>query len=300
MNISKKIADRTVDLLLKLLFTAVSAALLPLVIKRTPGPFVYILMSSLLLLTILVVRDIHAYFTRPVVERLKNEEEAIPRIREIIESTEFHLRVLSKVGTSVFFLFRKYSQILAEGKTIEVLIIDPEASSLISFMNEIYVQQRDTANRWGRLVGQIGVELDTLRGEEEIDAETYTEIENLLESSKEYGYGPLILGSIKMWKTAQKNANQRLRSQEKMVTVHGLSIKAYNEFPDIKAWISDNQLHAVGNYDSLHLGRDNHIDIYKKRRYNKPQSEAIEKAQEVWRVKWEKARVVDINTNSKD
>lgn len=280
------------DLLVKLAFLGIAAYLTPLIIKGPIDSLVYVWLVSIITLLVLMVKDLRAYIARPFSKRYCNEEDAMPAIQEMVTHTQKDLCVLSKVGTSVFFGFRAYSQLLENERTIQVLMADPDDASLISLMDRIYVHQKTVANRWARMVSQIQLEVDALYGDGAFPQTTYEVLKEILVTDG--GYRNVIAASIYMWTIAQDMANERLRLAGKPIKVHGLDIRVYNVLPDIKAWIVDSRSCALGHYDAIHLGRDNPVDIYRPGRLHHTERWQLDNVLAVWRFKFEKSRQPDI------
>lgn len=280
----KSVADSVNDGLIALAFAAIAAAITPHISPTEISLLAYAWLGSVVLAIAMIVRMYVSYRSRPFSRRFKSEEEAQGTLRSLLRGATNRVCVLSKVGTSIFFSFPDYSQRLEQGVKIEVIVVDPDDHALITLMDKIYVEQKQIATRWGYLISQIRTSLDQLRREEQVSDEVYTKVRSHLDPCN--GYGDLIRASILMWEHAEQCANQRLSEQSVPISVHGLDLRKCTVLPDIKAWIFDTKQCMIGNYDALHLGRDNPVDLYRPGPRTKLETWQFENIVAVWDHKY--------------
>jgi len=120
---------------------------------------------------------------------------------------------------------------------------------------------------------------------EVITKEEYNILIKLLDTARKEGYKTLIEASTFMWETALKKANEKIASEGKHFTLKTLEIYYCSSLPDIKAWISDEDKGAIGNYDALNIGRDNPVDFYKPRKKDSSEYYHFQNFLKVWDYK---------------
>ena len=266
--------------LVSLAFAVIAAIATPYVSPKPASPLAYVGIGFAVLALILGVRVYHSYRSRPFARRFRNESEAYDTIAALLEGVHEHVCVISKAGTSIFFSFQQYCQLLERELKLEVLMVDPEDRSLIELMDKIYADQKEITKRWDHLLAQIRTSLEDLKLNSNITDEAHDRVYAYLDGCG--GYRDLILASVTLWKYAQERANANLHGKGIPVSVHGLTIRTYNVLPDIKAWIFDGKACLIGNYDALHLGRDNPIDLYRPSRGNELESWQFENVVSIW------------------
>lgn len=290
-----------VDFLSAILLASIVAALTPFVVGTNSEYnyiFVYVWVASLLVILLLSCKIYQSHKNRFFTKRFKNEEEAIPTIAELSRNSKSKLCVLSKVGSSIFFNFDDYAAVLEKGRPVQVLVADPEDRQLIDLMNRIYVKQTNVSKSWLKMVGQLRSKLEEINENHDLPEKEYIAIQKMLEQNKDGsgGYKLLIYACFQMWLLAQHVANQNLKKTGSTFETHGLDIRSYDMLPDIKAWIFDEGCCLLGNYDALHLGRDNPIDLYQPRKDNDVERWQFQNVLQIWDFKFEKANSIELPT----
>lgn len=301
MNTKETFMKFGIDFLSAILLGSIVAFLTPFVIGQGSNLnyiFVYVWVTSLVVILLLSWKLYQTHKNRFFTKRFKNEEEAIPTIAELSRNSKSKLCVLSKVGSSIFFNFDDYAAVLEKGRPVQVLVADPEDAQLIDLMNRIYVKQANVSKSWLKMVSQLRSKLEEINDHHDLPEKEYIEIQKMLDQNKDGsgGYKLLIYACIKMWFLAQYVANQNLKKTGSAFETHGLDIRSYNVLPDIKAWIFDEGCCVLGNYDALHLGRDNPIDLYQPRKDNGVEHWQFQNVLQIWEFKFEKASSIKIPT----
>ncbi|EDN70559.1 membrane protein [Beggiatoa sp. PS] len=294
----------SIDFLAAIVLASVVAILTPLIIDQEKSlnyTFVYIWLVSLILIILLLLKIYQSHRNRVFSERFRNEKEAMPTLAILASKTNAKLCILSKVGTSIFFAFQNYSFALEKGLNLQVLVVDPNDQSLIELMNRIYVQQENISKRWTSMLSELRAKLDEIHERFQLPKASYEKVRDLLDEKKNEnkGYQSLIMASIMMWDLAEDIANKRLAEAGTPLTTHGLDIRTYNVLPDIKAWFFDDSCCALGNYDALHLGRDNPIDLYQPKNHHGLELWQFENVLEIWKYKFSKAQKFDVSSLKK-
>ena len=143
------------DLLVAVLYPTLTTVVSLVFDKQFNGVLVYLWIISILAFGVLFIGYIKSYVNRSAEANYGNEEEALPKTKELISKTENRLLILSKVGTTVFFAFEEYSDLLEKGKEIQVLTANPYDPILIETMNKLYIKGTGKVNEWQKLLIKI-------------------------------------------------------------------------------------------------------------------------------------------------
>lgn len=306
------------DIISKLFVAAISSIITGIILfdKVLVNELAYLLLLAILTIGLLVGIIINSYLKKPIAAKFKNEEAALPTIKEMISHTQQELCILSKVGTTVFFAFKEYCDLLAKGKKIKVLIVNPNDAELIKMMDNLYLgtgeenKQTETENKWSALLLKVKVRVNDLYSEKQIDQSQYKNLSNLLNEAK--GYRNLILASSEMWNLTRIKANELLQSNGTYILAEdALDLRAYgkSDLPDLKAWIFDDTACLIGHHNEVSLGRENPITCYKSHRAGDSkrhkdnencQSREIRSIIRIWDFRWALANKINIANSAKN
>lgn len=291
----KQIIERIRDIALELFFigvTAIVTAFLPT--ESSLSVVVVVILCSLLLYFGMVV--LRTWINRPFYSRYPNEEAARDSLAKIIASTKKQMDIMSKVGTTIFFLFDEYVNVLSRGDvTINLILVNPFDKSLIATLDKMFTDSDAESERWERMKSNILERIQKLYSNQKITLTDKNELVDTMESFS--GYKGVILASIYLWRTALRIADERFSHtlKDKGINYSGgkldsLHIYLSASLPNTKAWISDKKCGVIGTYSSLRLGKDNPIDIYKPNVRNNGQERSyFENILDEWNYKLEHA-----------
>jgi len=250
----------------------------------------HIIIASFIFL-IIYIAIIKILANPPYPKRFQDEDQAKPKIIELLRSTEKSMDILSKVGTTIFDLFDEYVTLLQkkEVKT-KVVLIDPTDEELLKLINKMFFQTINSSfyyDRFDNLIKNLIKKTSLLFEAGFITKEEYDKLIELLNTAIEKGYKTLIEASKFMWETALKRANEKVASMGNnyKLTLNTLEIYYCNSLPDIKAWISDKDKALIGNYNALNIGRDNLIDFYNPRKKDSLEYYHFQNFLKVWNYK---------------
>ena len=284
----RKIIEKISDVFFELLFigiTALVTSFIGLSYSR-----IYILLSTIIMLLLyIVIVVLKQKYKRPFRKRFTNEKQALPEIKKLIKATNKEMNILSKVGTTIFDLFDEYVELLQnESVLVKIILVDPTYEKLIELIDKMFADKEEAAPRhkkWLKMITDILERLDFYLEQGSIDKTDYSNLTALLGNAEKNGYKDLISASKLMWEIAQKKANEKAVSNNKHHILKNLQIYYCKNLPDIKAWISDGNKGAIGNYDAMNLGRDNPIDFYKPNDGDNPESSQFRNILDVWDYK---------------
>lgn len=288
-----------IDLLATVMLAAIVTLLTPIILNKDQEVkfnFVYIWIILVVLIVLLLWKIIHTHKNRFFSERFRNEKDAIPTIAKLTDNTDSKMCILSKVGTSIFFNFSDYTNALEKGRTVQVLVADPNDQQLIELMDRIYIKQTPISKRWLKMVRELQSQLELINEKLSLPRVEYSRIQSLLDGNKNGSevYRALINASIIMWYLAQMEANRKLKEAGIGFHACGLDVRTYRILPDIKAWIFDEGCCVLGNYDALNLGRDNPIDLYQPKKKNGVEHWQFKNVLRIWEYKFSKSKAISL------
>jgi hypothetical protein len=303
-----------IALLVALVYPVITTILSAIFEEQFVNTLAYLWLLAILAIVILAAFYIHSYNKRPVAAKFRNEDNALPKIVEMISHTKNNLRVLSKVGTTVFFASKEYSDLLEKGKKIHVLIVNPNDRILIKTMDKLYVKGTGKGHKWHDLLFKISDRIEALYSEDHlIDKSQYEKLRVLLDPNIAKGYRNLIVASLEMWKLTWSRANERLQSEGKHLSPDSLDLRVYGNsvLPDLKAWIFDDDACLIGHYGEVSLGRENPIDFYNSHRnrgseghkikdYKDSQSWEIQNIIDIWNFYFESSKKINNSDLAED
>jgi hypothetical protein len=280
--------ERIANASLELLFMCI-IAIITCLIGSNYQQIIHIIIAFFifLLIYIAIIKALEA--NPPFQGRFKNEEQAKSKIMELLKNTERSMDILSKVGTTIFDLFDEYVTLLQKNVKTTVVLIDPTDEELLKLINKMFFQTKKASSnhdeKLDNLIKSIIKKTSLLFETGAITEEEHSKLIYLLNTAREKGYKTLIEASKLMWEMALKKANEKFASTGNNYTLNTLEIYYCSSLPDIKAWISDRDKGAIGNYDALNIGRDNPIDFYKPRNENDLESCQFRNILDVWDYK---------------
>jgi hypothetical protein len=286
--IEKLANERLANASLELLFMCI-IAIITCLIGGNYQQIIHIIVAFFIFLLIYVAITKVLEADLPFQGRSKNEEQAKSKIMELLKNTERSMDILSKVGTTIFDLFDEYVTLLQKNVKTTVILIDPTDEELLKLINKMFFQTKKASSnhdeKLDNLIKSIIKKTSLLSQTGAITEEEHSKLIELLNTAKENGYKTLIEASKLMWEMALKKANEKFASMGNNYTLKTLEIYYCSSLPDIKAWISDRDKGAIGNYDALNIGRDNPIDFYKPRNKNDLESCQFRNILDVWDYK---------------
>ncbi len=190
--------------------------------------------GSLILIVILVL----TWLNREYDKIYQDEKSAIHDISKEISSGKNYenLRVCGTSCTSIFSLFHEYSNAIANGKKIDVYMLDPDDNRIIEHLadceNDKEILIKNIQDNFSRIASEISETVSN-------------EVLGMLESNDCYGKN-LISASLLLWKEAHTNAKKKNKTLN-----NGLTIYLYSHLPNLKAWIFGENCIYIGNYNPL-------------------------------------------------
>jgi len=289
-NIIERLANERIENACRDLFFMCLVAIITCIMGGNSSQIPHIIIAAFIFLIIYIA--IIKISANPSYQKSFNDEEqAKPKIIELLRGTEKSMDILSKVGTTIFDLFNEYV-ILLQKKEVKtkVVLIDPTDEELLKLINKMFFQTKKSSfyyDRLDNLIKNLIKKTCSLFESEVITKEEYDKLIELFNTAIENGYKPLIEASKFMWETALKKANEKVVSMENnyRLTLNTLEIYYCSSLPDIKAWISDKDKALIGNYDALNIGRDNHIDYYNPRKKDSLEYYRLQNFIKVWNYK---------------
>lgn len=279
----KKIVDFIKDALLELIFIGLTGLIVSLIEPSFSKVYVPIAILIILFMYLAIIY-IYNRFNRPFKQRFDNEDSAASHLKKLINSSHEELCILSKVGTTIFFLFEEYVDLLKKGTVkIKILLVDPEYEVLIDLIDKMFIDQSEISPKWRNMIFKIKMYLNDYAKDGIISASDYNNLNQMLDGAK--SYRDLIIASHYMWLIAVMVANMRAKNEHFHVTLQTLEIYYCKDIPDIKAWISDGKNGAIGNYDVLRLGRDNPVDFYETSPSHHHETQQFKNILEIWNYK---------------
>jgi hypothetical protein len=252
------------DVFLNLVFIG-AATLVTGVVGMSIGLFYAFISTIVFMMLFVIIAYIKKYRARPFDKRCPDEENAKKDLKEIIKTANSELIIITKAGTTIFFLFDDYINLIKRSNvTIKVSLIDPLHDNTVNLIDSTIIKEEITSSKWDKLIHDILNEIKILNETKRINDNDCHYLFGLLKNIK--SYKQLIIASHYMWLLAIELANEKLNmegNRVKLVSEEILKISYYKGIPDIKAWVSDGKIGAFGNYNFFNLGITNPIDIYK-------------------------------------
>jgi len=281
---NEKVANASRDLLFMCLI-----AMITCLIQGNYQQIIHIIIAFIIFLIIYIAITKALKVNLPFQKRFKNEEQAKSKIVELLKDTNRSMDILSKVGTTIFDLFDEYVALLQKNVKTTVVLIDPTNKELLSLINKMFFTNKKPSSHYDdkldNLIKSIIKKINYYLNKKVITNEEHSKLTKLLNIAEKEGYKFLIEASTFMWKTALKKANEKNTSDKNYFTLNTLEIYYCSSLPDIKAWISDKDKGAIGNYDALNIGRDNPIDFYKPHKIDDLESCQFQNILDVWNYK---------------
>lgn len=245
------------DVVSNIIFLALIAILISILGLQT-NPSIYVFIIALLLIFFLSFTLLANKLNQPFNKYFLNEKDTYPFLIKILKTYKYYenLRICGTSCTSIFYLFDDYVQSIANGKSLTVCILNPEAEIIIEYLDDCEKDKDQVLNK---------VKKDIIGLENKIDV-TYLEmVKQLINSNNAYGKN-LITASILVWFEAHRIANELTEGQ----LTNGLKIFLYDHLPTLKSWMfGDNHL-FIGGYGPMPggVGINNPIHYIKKSNKN--------------------------------
>jgi cytochrome oxidase Cu insertion factor (SCO1/SenC/PrrC family) len=198
------------------------------------------------------------------VDHYDNEDDAQPAIGNLIKGTTTKLCIISKAGTTIFDLFSDYADLLKNDKIkVELILMDPEDKQLATLDNSM-MEIHDVKAKWGKMINKFEDKLHAILSSAEkleFSNEDRGTLNDIVAQVRGAGdFKTLAYASYAMWRFTEHYVD---RLTNKATRTEPLEIYASRDYPNVKAWLSDDKDIAIGHYTSHDLGRNSPIAIYK-------------------------------------
>jgi hypothetical protein len=216
-----------------------ATTILTLILGSQPSIPVTFMVLSIALLCLSIAAIYLNWLSSPYYKSFANEEGSHQQIKNKLRkfSDYENLRICGTSCTSIFSLFDFYVEAMANGKSLHICILDPNAFNIIMLLDDCEKDKDE-------VVFQVRNNIENL--EDKIDSEIFKLVKELSFSEQSYGK-KIIESSILMWFEAHRLADKRVNGK----LSNGLSVYLYNHLPTLKAWIFGDSELFIGGYGPM-------------------------------------------------
>ena len=250
--------------------------------------------------TLKVVDSISISTPPQAIKSFPNEKQAMPEICNLLRATKNNLKIMSKAGTTIFYLFRDYIELLKRPNTnVQVILTDPFSDRIISYIDELAIGNSLTSQFDVLISDSLAclTLMSRLTDEEQCDLLVRGIIALV---RRTISYKQLIIASHITWLIAMRVATYQNKVSSLLNDSNTLKIYYSDSMPRIKAWISDDKICAHGSYAVHALRIDNPVEFYNAKNKDNTSSSQFRECLAEWNAKKNSAHVQEYSLNDSD